>query len=118
MRLYTALGAAIGTSNAADLSARLSAWHDDMVGHERGVRRAAGEDRCDDECPHGEAPALWSEALETFGPRAYDLGFLRSRAREASRRWPADAGGATVPSARTGVGRHMAPRPDARAAEP
>ena len=35
---------------------------------------------CDEDCPHVEARTLWAEALATFGKRANDLAFLRSRA--------------------------------------
>ena len=43
-------------------------------------------DVCDDECPHAEARALWSEAIAIFGSRAHELTFLRWRANESSRR--------------------------------
>jgi hypothetical protein len=79
------LGSGIGTTGAATLSARLSEWHDAMVAHERRLRAGTTSDRCDDECPHAEAQALWSEALAAFGPRAQELAFLRSRANAASR---------------------------------
>ena len=82
MNLYSMLGSAVGTPDASTLSARLAAWHDAMVAHERKIR-LAGTDRCHDECPHAEAPALWAEALQTFGPRAAELIFLRSRATPA-----------------------------------
>jgi hypothetical protein len=62
------------------LSARLAAWHDAMVAHERRLRGGQTGDRCDDECPHAEAQALWREAMDAFGPRAHELTFLRSRA--------------------------------------
>lgn len=80
MNLYAILGSAAGTSEAAWLSTRLTMWHDAMVTHERHVRAGRGTDRCGDDCPHAEAPALWAEALTMFGPRAYELTFLRSRA--------------------------------------
>lgn len=67
------------------LSARLSAWHDAMVAHERRLRVGTTADACDDECPHAEARALWSEAVTTFGARARELEFLRSRAQRARR---------------------------------
>ena len=86
MNPYTMLGAGIGTNEAMSLTARLSAWHDAMVAHERRLRNGTTSDRCDDECPHAEARALWSESLETFGPRANELAFLRSRATETTRR--------------------------------
>jgi hypothetical protein len=54
-----------------------------MVAHERKIR-ARREEVCDEECPHVEARALWVEALATFGDRAQELTFLRSRATVAS----------------------------------
>lgn len=93
MNPYTRLGSAAGTTEAASLSARLSGWHDAMVAHERRIRAARTDDVCDDECPHAEARVLWSEAIATFGGRADELTFLRSRANEVSRR---SRGGGTV----------------------
>ena len=84
MNPYVMVGWGIGTSEAASLSARLAAWHDAMVAHERHLRAGRTAGACDDECPHVEAPALWAEALATFGPRAGELTFLRSRAIGAS----------------------------------
>jgi hypothetical protein len=86
MNLYTILSSGFGTNEATDLGMRLSAWHDAMVAHERRLRAGATNDVCDDECPHADARALWAEALATFGPRAQDLAFLRSRAHVARRR--------------------------------
>jgi hypothetical protein len=86
MNPYVMLGSGIGTSEAASLSTRLAAWHDAMVAHERRLRSGRTADRCDDECPHVEARTLWAEALVTFGARAGELIFLRSRAIGASRR--------------------------------
>jgi hypothetical protein len=85
MNPYVMLGSGIGTSESASLSVRLAAWHDAMVAHERRLRTARTADTCDDECPHVEARTLWAEALATFGPRANELTFLRSRAIGASR---------------------------------
>jgi hypothetical protein len=85
MNPYVTLGSGIGTSEAASLSARLAAWHDAMVVHERRLRTGRTADTCDDECPHVEARTLWAEALATFGTRASELTFLRSRAIGASR---------------------------------
>ena len=86
MNPYVMLGSGIGTSGAASLSARLAAWHDAMVEHERRLRTGRTADRCDEECPHVEARTLWTEVLATFGARADQLTFLRSRAIDASRR--------------------------------
>ena len=50
---------------------------------------------CDEDCPHVEARTLWPEALDTFGPRAHELTFLRSRATAAPKfQANATAGGA------------------------
>ena len=80
MNPYVRVGLVVGTNEAASLAARLSAWHDAAVTHERRLRIGHGGEGCHDECPHAEAGALWSEAIATFGARAADLTFLRSRA--------------------------------------
>jgi hypothetical protein len=80
MSPYAILGSRVGTAEAASLCVRLTAWHDAMVAHERRLRISRTIDACDDECPHVEARALWTEALATLGPVASELGFLRSRA--------------------------------------
>lgn len=101
MNPYTILSSSLDTHEARALRARLSAWHDAMVAHERRLRSRMTRDVCDDECPHAEARALWSEAVATFGARAQDLTFLRSRAqgmprsRNADRRTIAWVGSAT-----------------------
>ena len=68
------------SADAASLRARLQAWHDAMVTHERRLRADPAADPCDDECPHVEATALWREAAALLGSRATELTFLRSRA--------------------------------------
>jgi hypothetical protein len=83
MNPYAVFGSGIGTPEALSLSARLSAWHDAMVAHERRLQLTPSKDGCHDECPHAEAGALWAEALETFGPRARELTFLRARGKES-----------------------------------
>jgi hypothetical protein len=82
MNVYTSVSSSTGKTEALALSARLSAWHDAMVAHERRLRAGRTGDRCDEECPHAEAEDLWSEAVATFGARAEELTFLRSRAQE------------------------------------
>jgi hypothetical protein len=79
MNLYARLGSIAGTPEAATLGVRLAAWHDAMVAHERRLR-ASADAGCDDACPHADADLLWSEALATFGAKAGELTFLRSRA--------------------------------------
>jgi hypothetical protein len=89
MNVYTIVSSSTATNEAMALSARLSAWHDAMVAHERRMRTGSTGDRCYDECPHAHARELWSEAVATFGARAEELTFLRSRAREPRRFQPA-----------------------------
>lgn len=86
MTPYTILSSHVGTQEATALSARLSAWHDAMVAHERKLRAGStSDDVCHDECPHAEASVLWSQALDTFGTRAQQLTFLRTRAERTRR---------------------------------
>jgi hypothetical protein len=80
MNPYAVIGSALGTPEAFSLGVRLSTWHDAMVAHERLARTNPASGACDDECPHAEAPALWAEAIATFGSRAHELKFLSSRA--------------------------------------
>jgi hypothetical protein len=80
MNPYTLIGSGLGTAEAASLSQRLAAWHDAMVEHERRLRASRTDGRCDEDCAHSDARALWAEALTTFGDRAHELSFLRSRA--------------------------------------
>lgn len=84
MNLYAMVGAGNGSLEASALRARLAAWHDAMVAHERKIRAGRTSTACDEECPHGEARTLWIEAVETFGDRARALTFLRTRAMGAS----------------------------------
>jgi hypothetical protein len=79
MNLYMMVGSGVASMEATALSARLAAWHDAMVAHERRIRRD-GAAECHEECPHAEARVLWREAVKTFGHRAQDLTFLRTRA--------------------------------------
>lgn len=89
MTLYTLLGYGVGTSEAAALSERLATWHDAIVSHERRLRGGHAGDVCDEDCPHAAAPELWAKAVTTFGDRADELSFLRSRTIYATR-GPAD----------------------------
>ena len=87
--------ASLGTdaADAASLRARLVAWHDAMVTHERRLRSNPTADLCGDECPHVEATALWTEASAMLGPRASELTFLRSRALRAPRALETESAG-------------------------
>jgi hypothetical protein len=80
MNPYGIVGSGIGSADAASLRARLMAWHDAMVAHERRLRSGHTTDVCDDECPHVEARTLWAETVAMLGVRASELTFLRSRA--------------------------------------
>jgi hypothetical protein len=84
MNPYAIASLATDTANAASLRARLVAWHDAMVAHERRLRVDPTADLCGDECPHVEAKLLWTEASAILGPRAGELTFLRSRALAAA----------------------------------
>jgi len=84
MNPYAIVGSGSGTAETASLRARLMAWHDAMVAHERRLRSGQTTDACDDECPHVEARTLWAEVSALVGPRASELTFLRSRAQDAS----------------------------------
>jgi len=85
MNPYTILSSGLGTHEAATLSGRLSTWHDAMVAHERRLRGGVQSDACDDDCPHADARGLWLEAVATFGARAHELSFLRSRGQQPRR---------------------------------
>jgi hypothetical protein len=91
MNPYAIADLASGTADAASLRARLVAWHDAMVAHERRLRSEPATDRCGDECPHVEANELWAEASALLGARARELTFLRSRARSAAAAADAEA---------------------------
>lgn len=84
MNPYAIVGPGMGTAEVASLRARLMAWHDAMVAHERRIRSGQTTDACDDECPHVEARTLWAEVSALLGPRASELTFLRSRGQGAS----------------------------------
>jgi hypothetical protein len=79
MNLYRSIGYAVGTPDALALAARLSAWHDAMVAHQRPADTARVV-RCDDDCPHAEATSLWHEAVDLFGEHATQFAFLRRHA--------------------------------------
>ena len=80
MNPYVIVGSGSGTADAASLRARLMAWHDAMVAHERRLRSGRTTDACGEECAHVEARTLWAEVSAILGQRANELTFLRSRA--------------------------------------
>lgn len=79
LNFYVALGARRGSSDAHALAERLAKWHDAMVAHERHLSTGLASMACDEDCPHAQAPALWAEALATYGVDAHELSFLRTR---------------------------------------
>jgi hypothetical protein len=93
MNVYRSIGYAVGTPEALALAARLSAWHDAMVAHQRPTDTVRVT-RCDDDCPHAEARSLWQEAVDMFGGAAEQMGFLR-RHGGATRHSPAYTRAAT-----------------------
>lgn len=80
MNPYAMLGQA-GQEAQRRLMEKLQQWHDEMVMHQRSVRRL-GPSACSDECPHVEGRRLWREARELLGPAANELTFLRNCAGE------------------------------------
>lgn len=68
----------------------LQHWHDEMVMHQRFVRRL-GPAVCSDECPHAEGRRLWREAKELLGSAADGLTFLRTCAGDAAPATPSRA---------------------------
>jgi hypothetical protein len=76
MNVYKSLGHGVGSPEALALAARLSAWHDAMVAHQRPADTSRVT-RCDAECPHADATSLWHEAVDIFGDEAEQLEFLR-----------------------------------------
>jgi hypothetical protein len=73
---YELVANRMGTNEARALAAELLKWHDAMVIHLRSSESRHAS-QCEDDCPHDEAPALWSAACEIFGDDAYELPFLR-----------------------------------------
>jgi hypothetical protein len=100
MNPYVRAGLGVGTNEAAALAVRLTAWHDAAVTHERRLRTGYPGEGCDDECPHAEAGVLWPEAAATFGARAGELTFLRSRSGQTQ--WH-ESGGTDVAAPFAGV---------------
>ncbi len=87
MNVYKSVGYSVGTREALALAARLSAWHDAMVAHQR-PSDTGRITRCDVDCPHAEARSLWDEAVEVFGEGTRQLGFLRRHGSAASHSRP------------------------------
>ena len=86
MSVYTQLVTEVRpTAEARDLARALAEWHDQMVLHQRHVRRSGMTEACSSECPHAVAAELWKEACRVLGPDARRLEFLR---RCAGRREP------------------------------
>ncbi len=81
--LYRHLANRIGTPDALALAHDLSAWHDDMVRHQRALdARVVPAEACEvlDDCPHVQARELWRQAQSVYGEAAATLTFLRTAA--------------------------------------
>ncbi len=79
MSLYTRLvSEARETAEARGLARALAEWHDEMVLHQRHVRRVGAREACSAECPHAAAAELWRDARRILGPTADRLEFLRA----------------------------------------
>lgn len=89
MNLYAML-AQTGHEQQRLLAERLQRWHDEMVMHERVVRRL-GPSACSEDCPHAEGRRLWKEARALLGPAADSLTFLRRCAGDSPKASPARA---------------------------
>jgi hypothetical protein len=74
------VGLNLTEGEVTSLRARLMAWHDAMVAHERRLKSSQATDICHEDCPHVAASRLWAEASALLGTQANDLTFLRSRA--------------------------------------
>ena len=82
MNLYRSIASRIGSPEARALAARVAAWHDAMVAHQR--RLSSRASHCHEECPHEDARLLWTEAVTIFGDSASACEFLRSHAEVGS----------------------------------
>ncbi len=58
MNPYMVLSSDLGTDEAMSLSAKLSAWHDATVTHERRLRTVSRADACHDESVRRSAPLV------------------------------------------------------------
>ena len=83
MNPYTMLASA-GHEHHRRFLEQLQHWHDEMVMHQRFVRRL-GPSACSDECPHAEGRRLWKEARALLGSAADSLTFLRHCAGDSPR---------------------------------
>lgn len=100
--VYQQMASRVGTAEALDLAAELTAWHDAMVKHRRTLVNTGGDpdhhEPDDDECPHTMAPFLWARARAVFGDEADTLVFLReaAAAQTAGNAPPPQAAGKTA----------------------
>ncbi len=84
MNPYTVLAQSAGHADERRFYAELGRWHDEMVMHQRVVRRL-GRRACSDHCPHVQGQQLWREAVALLGSAADRLTFLRTCAADALR---------------------------------
>ncbi len=85
MNPYALLAQAAGREDQRRFYQELRTWHDEMVVHQRIVRRLGPRAVCSDQCPHAEGRRLWREARTVLGPGADNLTFLRACAGDSAR---------------------------------
>ena len=78
MNPYATLAQTVRSEEVRRLIQALSAWHDEMVLHQRVVQRLGSRAVCSEDCPHARGRRLWQEAKSLLGRSADDLAFLRS----------------------------------------
>jgi hypothetical protein len=77
--VYRQVANRIGSNEALTLARELRGWHDAMVAHQRTLARlgfAPNSCREWDECAHGLARELWTQARAVLGAEADALTFL------------------------------------------
>lgn len=83
MTMYAQLARDAG-EDVRQLLSDVGRWHDQMVLHQRDVRRIGVSHACSEECPHAEGRRLWAEACQLLGDQAQALVFLRACAAPAA----------------------------------
>ena len=81
--VYRQVAYRVGTNEALTLANELRSWHDAMVAHQRTLARLGSPpDACGEweECAHGLARELWTQATVVLGTEAESLTFLRESA--------------------------------------
>jgi len=77
MNPYLAIARQFDDEEVRQFVQELGAWHDEMVLHQRVVRRLGREAACSESCPHVVGRQLWNQATKLLGKKADQLTFLR-----------------------------------------